>query len=607
MKGTGIFYSRTGNKKLSGYFYEGINLDEIIMQDDYEVAPEESRLRLSDLDGKILLELSRMVYNNELTLGEPIRGIFSVGGEGVSIHEYGPSNLKGKEKIQSVISMFEEGNISRDDLIRAIGILDITNAISKEIIREEADPVIVGSGGSYGVAIGFLESKKGEIIKMHSQGRPAIYVTKKPGSEDMIIMKKSAGIIMTEGDPSSHPVILARSNNVPCVINLPEMIITDEEITYRGKTIKMGQEITIDGANGEIYDGKMKIREGNDLKLFSDLELIIGSVSPIKVYANADSAEELRLAQELGATGLGLCRTEHMMFGTREKLNNLRCVLFSQENQEKHLGNFVDYQREDFKEIFSQAEGQRVVTRLLDPPLNEFIPRGEEEIDSFLSYSGMVRKDYDLLEKKLLENASPLGIRGVRFGVTDPILYLAQVRSILEASGNDEANILLPFISFKNEFLNMSRLIKDYNHSNYQNSNLRIGAMIETPMSAFEVDFYAKNASFISYGLNDLTMTAFALERVGSDEMMRKYASKGIIQGNPFQSIIYKGMQDFISRSVNLARRSNEDVLIGVCSEQVIDPSTLNFFSTLPIDYVSTTGQSIPMVRHTLARSSLNG
>ncbi|MGM5483196.1 MAG: putative PEP-binding protein [Nanobdellota archaeon] len=605
MKGAGIFYSRVGKNTFFGDMYLGMSLDDIVMQDDYDIS--ENKISLYDLDFDLQKNLKKKISEIEKLNGFPVRGTFKIEGSEVIISEYYDANIKGKEKIESMVDLFEEKVINKNSFSKNITFKDVHDIFSKEIIRNGENITFKGDSGSNGVGIGVLETNKEKVLENYEKGIPTIYVTEKPGSEDMIVMKKSNGMIMSEGDFTAHPVILAKSNNIPCVVNLPKMDINKKMVKYNGQEIPVGSTITIDGTNGHIYNKKMSVKENNDDLLFSKLDAIFNKYKKFEVYANADSYSELALAQNMGAEGIGLCRTEHMVFENSNKLNNLRTILYSDKKKNKHLEDFIKYQISDISKIYDQSNDQRVVIRLLDPPINEFLPEGESDIDAFFSYSGMNKKEYELVESELKRNASHLGVRGTRFGIIDPKIYLAQVEAILEAAGKKDANILLPFISFKEEFRQMKEKILDYKTKNYPKANLKIGAMIETPMSAIESDFYAKNADFISYGLNDLTMTSYALERIGSEEMMGEYVRKGIITKSPFESIVYEGMQKMLSYSINQAKINNPDILIGVCSEQVRDPDTLKFFSTLPIDYISSTGQSIPKIKYDIMRTDVNG
>lgn len=420
-------------------------------------------------------------------------------------------------------------------------------------------------------------------------------------------MKRSAGIVIADGDPTSHPVILAKSYNIPCIINVPELTIQENGFRYKGHFVPGGQTMSLDGASGKLYEGLVRLIETPKAELYDRVAAILTRDLPCEVHVNADNVDELALGLARGAQGLGLCRTEHLLLGDRHKLNALRTVLFAETSDRNKLEDFIGLQAEDLRQIYACADGHRVVVRLLDPPLNEFLPQTAADLDAFLSYAQMDTRHYQALEARLRANASHLGIRGIRLGLTRPEAYLAQVQAILDAAshsaGAPAAHILVPFISFTTEFSQVSQAIRQFAKETFPAVDVHVGAMIETPMSALESGHYATMADFLSYGLNDLTMATYALERVGSARMLQAYVAQHLIAKSPFEAITYPGMKALLTDSVQRAKAANPAVRIGVCSEQVRDPETLKFFGTLPLDYVSTTAPSVSTVLYHLARN----
>ncbi len=615
MKGVGFFYSRGEESELIGDFFTDSDVNSIFMQEDYGEIFEENHIPISSLESKIFNELQKKVYDIEKSEKMPVRGIFKIEDNKTSILDFQNANLKGKSKVRSLLNMYKDSIINLNDLVRNISLLDINNLFTDEIDFDTYDGnklklvvPIYGESGNRGVAYGRLVSDKNEVLNAYKKGEKVIYITEKAGPEDVIVMKKSAGVIMTKADPTSHPVILARSNNIPCVINTPDLKIGDKGILIENlEKILFGQEVTIDGTQGNIYGEKLNIRKNLDIDLLGELNSIFKRKCRIKVYSNSDSGEEFNKAKELGSDGIGLCRTEHMLFDDSDKINSLRSVLLST-NVKENLNDFISYQKKDFDKIFSNAKNERVVIRLIDPPLNEFLPTSENDLSQYLQYSGLSMEKYESIKNSLDESSGHFGIRGVRLGLLNKEVYVSQLEAILASAKSNkinEVNVLIPFISFRNEFLEMKRILKSYSQDSSPEIKLNIGAMIETPMSAFESDFYSRESDFLSYGLNDLTMATYALERVGSDQLLGKYIDAKIIESSPFEKVDYEPMQNLLRESIDKARGANKDITIGICSEQVNNFETINFLSKLSIDYISSTVQNVPLLRYNILRSNL--
>jgi pyruvate,orthophosphate dikinase len=387
----------------------------------------------------------------------------------------------------------------------------------------------------------------------------------------------------------------------------------------KGYVLKQGDMITLDGGTGEVFLGEVKTLSPELSSTFDRIMKIADSKRRMKVRANADTPKDAQTARQFGAEGIGLCRTEHMFFGP-DRIDAVREMIIADNtaDREKALAKLLPMQRSDFAGLFKIMQGYPVTIRLLDPPLHEFVPHGEEDIQEFSKRVGM---DPNVVRSKVnaLHEFNPmLGHRGCRLAITYPEIYRMQVRAIAEAvceikkqGMTVEIEIMIPLVATDKELdLLRSQTIREVQKvqsERGQEFEYLVGTMIELPRAAITADRIADHADFFSFGTNDLTQTTLGLSRDDSGRFLGSYVSAGIFAKDPFVSIDQGGVGQLVKMGVELGRKTKPRLKTGVCGEHGGDPESIEFFETAALDYVSCSPFRVPIARLAAARASLRG
>ena len=523
--------------------------------------------------------------------------------------------------LKAAVDMVDEGLI---DQRTAVGRVD--PAALDQLLHPTLDPdaprdqIAAGLGASPGAATGEVVFTAEEAEKLAADHRDVILVRTETSPEDIHGMHAARGILTARGGMTSHAAVVARGMGRPCVCGagMLKIDVARSEMSSGGVILKRGDIITIDGTSGLVFKGKVAMHQP---ELTGDFGTLMGwadSVRRLKVRANADTEADAATARKFGAEGIGLCRTEHMFFEPDRILAVRQMILADDEAQRKAaLAKLLPMQRGDFEAIFRVMEGLPVTIRLLDPPLHEFLPHKDEEIEEVARAAGSdVRK---LRARAIaLHEANPmLGHRGCRLGITYPEIYEMQARAILEAALNVEQaggkpvqlEIMIPLVGFKSELDRLAGRIeavaKAIRQERGKAPDYLIGTMIELPRAALRAGEIAQTAQFFSFGTNDLTQTTLGVSRDDAGTFLNEYLSKGLIARDPFVSIDVDGVGELVRIAVKRGRETRANLKLGICGEHGGDPDSIRFCHDSGLDYVSCSPFRVPVARLAAAQAAL--
>ena len=527
-----------------------------------------------------------------------------------------------KAALRIATEMADESLISRDEAL-----LRVDPASLDQMLHPMLDPrapkelIASGLAASPGSACGEIVFTANEAERTAGQGRSVILVRLETSPEDIHGMHAAKGILTVRGGMTSHAAVVARGMGRPCVTGAGSIKLDTERgiMMAGGVTISRGELITLDGADGRVYRGKVPTIHPEMTEEFALLMTWADTRRRLSIRANADTLIDCETAKRFGAEGVGLCRTEHMFFDT-ERILAVREMILADDvkGREAALDKLLPMQRGDFAAIFRIMEDRPVTIRLLDPPLHEFIPHSDEEIAEVARSSGTDPQKLRARALSLAEANPMLGHRGCRLGITYPEIYEMQVRAIFEAaielqreSGKPvRLEIMIPLVGFKSEldFLQQrTAAIADLiNQEHGVRPDYLIGTMIELPRAALLADQLAKTAEFFSFGTNDLTQTTLGVSRDDAGSFLGQYLETGMIERDPFVSIDEQGVGEMIRMGIERGRRTRPNIKLGICGEHGGDPDSIRFCHNAGLDYVSCSPFRVPVARLAAAQAAIS-
>ncbi|MGN6159193.1 MAG: putative PEP-binding protein [Devosia sp.] len=480
------------------------------------------------------------------------------------------------------------------------------------------DPVATGLGVSPGAASGYIAFTAEDAARFRARGRSSILVVNETGPNDIDGMRAANGILTARGGMTSHAGVIARITGTPCVAGVRTLSVDPADMSCRigDRVLHAGDRITIDGGSGSVYLGVLPLSRP---RLGGALGELLGwsdATRRIEVRANAETVEAATTALSFGAAGIGLARSEHMFF-SRERMAALRRLILSEDEDDRKaaLTGLVDFQTGDYSAIFSTMAGRPVTVRLFDPPLHEFLPRTDEDIDETAKSLGLELRALKLRLDRISEINPMLGHRGVRLVVTYPEILEMQVQALLAgvraamSSGSDPValEIMVPFVSTAHEVTwvreRVMELVEAAALPPVMRQRFAFGTMIELPRAALRAADIARHVDFFSFGTNDLTQTTYGISRDDAPAFLAAYQRKGLYELDPFVTLDQKGVGELIQTAIQRGRAANPALKIGICGEHAGDPASLAFFARLGVDYVSCAPYRVPVARLALAQA----
>ncbi|MBO9710452.1 MAG: pyruvate, phosphate dikinase [Caulobacter sp.] len=526
-----------------------------------------------------------------------------------------------KAALKIAVDMAAEGVISREEAIGRVEPASLDQLLHPTIDPSAHREVIAkGLPASPGAATGKIVFDSDAAEKAAANGESVILVREETSPEDIHGMHAARGIITARGGMTSHAAVVARGMGRACVSGAGDVAIFEKEGLFRvrGRDYKLGETITIDGSTGDILAGAPKMIEP---ELTGDFATLMGwadAARRLKVRANAETPLDAKTARGFGAEGIGLCRTEHMFFDDTRIAAVREMILADDEaGRRTALAKIAPFQKADFVELFTIMEGLPVTIRLLDPPLHEFLPHTEEDVQAVAGATGLDAAKLLRRAKELHETNPMLGHRGCRLGVSYPEIYEMQVRAILEAaceiakSGKAAPvpEIMHPLVGKGEEMKYLrdltDRVAKAVLEEQGVALEYTVGTMIELPRAALRAADLAQNAEFFSFGTNDLTQTTFGISRDDAGKFLGAYIDKGIFEKDPFVSLDQDGVGDLIRIAAERGRAVRPDVKLGICGEHGGDPASIAFCEQVGLDYVSCSPYRVPIARLAAAQAAL--
>ena len=486
----------------------------------------------------------------------------------------------------------------------------------------DAEMTLIGRGlpSSPGAASGRIVFNADDAELWVARGEKVILVRTETSPEDISGMHVSEGILTTRGGMTSHAAVVARGMGKPCVSGAGELRVdySTKTLLAMGRTLAEGDVLTLDGSTGSVYLGEVATQKPELSGDFGRLMEWVDEVRTMGVRANAETPTDAETARQFGAEGIGLSRTEHMFFDPERIVHMRQMILATDEAARREaLDSLLPYQREDFTALFRIMDGLPVTIRLLDPPLNEFLPHTEEELLEVAQAAGTDLKTLELRKLELDEANPMLGHRGCRLGITFPEIYEMQARAIFEAQVNVEkktgikpvAEVMIPLVATSKELSILKTAVAKIADEVAEESGKApvylIGTMIELPRAALRADEIAAEAEFFSFGTNDLTQTTFGLSRDDAGKFMPDYIAQGIFEKDPFVTLDQDGVGILVRIAAERGRATRPGLKLGICGEHGGDPASIHFCDSVGLDYVSCSPYRVPIARLAAAQAAL--
>ncbi len=533
--------------------------------------------------------------------------------------------------IEIAVDQVNEGLITKEEAIKRMppdvpGLMLLPSLDSDYVNRQKPLVLAKGLNAGPGGAVGRIAIGSQSALKMAASGDPVILVGRETTPDDLGAMLASVGVLTATGGKTSHAALVARQYGIPTVCGCGVLRIDDSArtISANGSVMKEGDFISLDGTNGMVYQGQVPTREPQVSGKFATFMEWVDSFRKMGVRANADTPEHAAEAVELGAEGIGLCRTEHMFMGDRVPLVQAMILAEDEKGRDEALDKLLPLQRGDFVGIFKAMDGRPVTVRLIDPPLHEFLPSLEELLveTTEMRVKGDLGKDYiakmAILRKvQDLHEANPmLGLRGCRLSIYFPGIVKMQVAAIIDAACelkkqglSVHPEIMIPLVGVVTELTfireQLERVAQETMEAEGVEVEYKFGTMIEIPRAALTADEIAREAAFFSFGTNDLTQMAYGISRDDAGKFLPLYIEKQILNVDPTESIDVKGVGRLMEICVEDARKVNPDIKLGICGEHGGDPDSVKFCSKLGLNYVSCSPKRVPVARLSAAQAEL--
>ncbi len=535
----------------------------------------------------------------------------------------------GKRTAQAALKiacdLVDEGMRTPEEAVAMIDPRNLDTLLHPQFDTDElkkSKPVGKGLGASPGAACGKIVFTAEDAVEWNERGEKVVLVRLETSPEDITGMKASQGILTVRGGMTSHAAVVARGMGTCCVSGCGDIAMDEEnkKFTLAGKTYHEGDFISIDGTTGNIYDGIIKTVDAKIVGEFERVMTWADKFRRLKVRTNADTPADAKKAHELGAEGIGLCRTEHMFFEA-DRIAAFREMICADtvEEREKALDKILPYQQGDFEALYEALEGDSVVIRYLDPPLHEFVPTEEADIEKLAKAQGKSVERIKEIIASLHEFNPMMGHRGCRLAVTYPEIAKMQTKAVIRAAINIKKKhsdwnvvpeIMIPLVGEVKELKYVKDVVVKTADEEIKNAGVeleyKVGTMIEIPRAALTADEIAKEAEFFSFGTNDLTQMTFGFSRDDAGKFLPSYYENKIYEEDPFKTLDQKGVGKLIETAVKLGKSTRSDIHLGVCGETGGDPKSIEFYHNVGLDYVSCSPFRVPVARLAAAIAAIN-
>ena len=621
--GTGVAFTRdpsTGEKKLMGEFLTNAQGEDV-------VAGVRTPMPIQEMANKFPAAYAEFVKVCEILENHyhDMQDMeFTVENEKLYMLQTRNGKRTAPAALQIAVDLVAEGHKTKEEAVLMIDPRNLDTLLHPQFdakALKAATPMGRGLGASPGAACGQVVFSAEDAEAWNAAGKKVVLVRLETSPEDITGMKASQGILTVRGGMTSHAAVVARGMGKCCVSGCGDIAMDEEnkKFTLNGKTYHEGDCISIDGSTGNIYDGLIPTVDAEISGNFGTIMGWADEFRTLKVRTNADTPADAKKARELGAEGIGLCRTEHMFFEA-DRIAAFREMICSDtaEEREVALAKILPYQQGDFEKIYEALEGTPVCIRFLDPPLHEFVPTAEEDIALLAKSQGKTVEDIKSIIASLHEFNPMMGHRGCRLSVTYPEIAKMQTTAVIRAAINVQAKhpewnlvpeIMIPLVGDVKELKYVKAVVVATADAEIAaaGSDLKyeVGTMIEIPRACLTADEIAKNADFFCFGTNDLTQMTYGFSRDDAGKFLGAYYDAKIFENDPFAKLDTTGVGKLMNMAVTLGRPANEHLHVGICGEHGGDPTSVEFCHQIGLDYVSCSPFRVPIARLAAAQAAL--
>jgi len=621
--GTGVAFTRdpaTGEKKLMGEFLKNAQGEDVVagVRTPMPIAQMEQEFPEAYAEFIKVCETLENHYHDMQDME------FTVENKKLYMLQCRNGKRTAPAALQIACDLVDEGHKTEAEAVAMIDPRNLDTLLHPQFDAAElkaATPIGKGLGASPGAACGKVVFTAEDAEEWNARGEKVVLVRLETSPEDITGMKASQGILTVRGGMTSHAAVVARGMGTCCVSGCGDIAMDEENKTFTlaGQKFVEGSEISIDGTTGNIYAGIIPTVDAQIAGTFGRVMAWADKYRRLKVRTNADTPADAKKARELGAEGIGLCRTEHMFF-EEDRIAAFREMICADtvEEREAALDKILPYQQGDFKALYEALEGCPVTIRFLDPPLHEFVPTEEEDIKKLADAQGKSVDEIKALIDSLHEFNPMMGHRGCRLAVTYPEIAKMQTKAVIRAAievqkahsdWNVKPEIMIPLVGDVNELKFVKKVVVETADAEIADAGVKleyeVGTMIEIPRAALTADEIAEEADFFCFGTNDLTQMAYGFSRDDAGKFLDAYYDKKIFENDPFAKLDQDGVGKLMQIAIALGKMKNSKLHVGICGEHGGDPSSVEFCDKIGLDYVSCSPFRVPIARLAAAQAAI--
>ena len=621
--GTGVAFTRdpaTGEKKLMGEFLKNAQGEDVVagvrtpmpiikMEQEFPEAYKEFLKVCETLENHYhdMQDMEFTVENRKLYMLQCRNG-----------------KRTAQAALQIACDLVEEGHKTEEEAVAMIDPRNLDTLLHPQFdaaALKAATPIGRGLGASPGAACGKIVFTTEDAKEWSKRGEKVILVRLETSPEDITGMKASQGILTVRGGMTSHAAVVARGMGTCCVSGCGDIAMDEDNkrFTLAGKEFREGDDISIDGTTGNIYEGAIQTVDATIAGTFGRVMAWADKYRTLKVRTNADTPQDAKIARELGAEGIGLCRTEHMFF-EEDRIAAFREMICSDtvEEREAALEKILPYQQRDFEALYEALEGNPVTIRFLDPPLHEFVPTEETDIEKLAKAQGKSVETIKTIIASLHEFNPMMGHRGCRLAVTYPEIAKMQTRAVIRAAIHVQKvhpdwivkpEIMIPLVCEVKELKYVKKVVAKTADAEIAAAGVKleyeVGTMIEIPRAALTADEIATEADFFCFGTNDLTQMTFGFSRDDAGKFLNAYYDTKIFENDPFAKLDQSGVGKLMETAIKLGKSVNPKLHVGICGEHGGDPSSVEFCHRIGLDYVSCSPFRVPVAKLAAAQAAI--
>ena len=621
--GTGVAFTRdpaTGEKKLMGEFLLNAQGEDVVAG----VRTPQPIAALAEVMPEVFAQFQKVCDTLEKHYRDMQDMEFTIQDRKLFMLQTRNGKRTAKAALKIACDLVDEGMRTEQEAVAMIDPRNLDTLLHPQFDEkalQAAVPIGKGLGASPGAACGKVVFDAADAVAYAEKGEKVVLVRLETSPEDITGMKAAQGILTVRGGMTSHAAVVARGMGTCCVSGCGEIQMDEanKRFTLGGKVFTEGAEISIDGSTGKIYEGLLPTADAVIAGEFSRIMAWADKYRRLKVRTNADTPTDAKKARELGAEGIGLCRTEHMFF-EEDRIAAFREMICADTAAEREaaLDKILPYQQGDFEALFAAMEGNPVNIRFLDPPLHEFLPTEEEDIRRLADAQGKTIAQIKQIIASLHEFNPMLGHRGLRLAITYPEIPRMQTRAVIRAALNVQKlhpdwtivpEIMIPLTADAKELAFVKKIVVETADAEISASGTelkyKVGTMIETPRACTVADEIAKVADFFSFGTNDLTQMSYGFSRDDAGKFLDAYYENKIFENDPFAKLDQKGIGFLMQTALRLGKEANPSLHTGVCGEHGGDPSSVEFCHKIGLDYVSCSPFRVPIARLAAAQAAI--